>query len=180
MTVQEAALLDTAVGVLLRTPAASLGEVAAAAGVSRTTLHSRWPTRQALLVALAHDALDRLERAYALARLNEGSVRDALGRVITETLPLGPRVAFLLRERSLDVEADLNHRYETVDQPLLDLVERGQRDGALRTDLPAWWLTSALVSMTYAAWEAIADGRLAPRDAPDMVLTSVLDGVAAR
>ena len=180
MVVQQASLLEVASRVLLVSPGASLGEVAAKAGVSRTTLHSRFATRQDLLVALAHDAMDLVERAYAAARLDEGPVREALGRVVQGTVPLGPRIAFLLRERSLDDDAELNARYAVLDQPLTDLVERGRANGELRADLPAWWLVASILGTVYTAWEAIADGRLAPRDAPDLVLTSMLQGVAAR
>lgn len=59
--------MDAAVQALMVSPGASLAEVAAAAGVSRTTLHSRFATRQDLLAALAHDAMDLIERAYAVA-----------------------------------------------------------------------------------------------------------------
>lgn len=180
MVVQEADLLEVASRVWLVSPGASLAEVAAKAGVSRTTLHSRYATRQDLLVALAHDAMGLVERAYAAARLDEGAVREALGRVVRGTVPLGPRIAFLLRERSLDEDAELSARYEVLDQPLTDLVERGRASGELRADLPAWWLVASILGTVYAAWEAIADGRLAPRDASALVLTSMLDGVAAR
>lgn len=173
-------MLEAASRALLESPGASLAEVAAAAGVSRTTLHSRYATRQELLVALAHDAIDLVEQAYVAARLDEGTVRDALRRVVEGTFPLAPRIAFLLRERSLDDDAELNARNEALDRPLHDLVERGQANGELRADLPAWWLVASILGTVYAAWEAIADGRLAPRDAPGLVLTSMLDGVAVR
>ena len=53
MVVREDTLLTAATQVLLRQPTASLAEVAAEVGVSRTTLYSRFPTRQALLVGVA-------------------------------------------------------------------------------------------------------------------------------
>lgn len=180
MTVRDRTLLDVATRVLVVDPAASLGDVAAAAGVSRTTLHARYPTRQDLLVALAHDAMDLLAAAYDDARLDEGEVRAALRRAVEALVPLGARTEYLLRERSLDADEALTARYADLDAPLLALVERGQRGGDLRPDLPAWWLVASLVAAVYAAWEAIADGRLAPREAPALVLTSVLDGSAAR
>lgn len=74
----------------------------------------------------------------------------------------------------------MTRRYRELDRPLADLVERGRAGGRLRTDLPAWWLVASLQATVYAAWEAITDGRLAPLDAPDLVLTSVLDGAVAR
>lgn len=170
-------LLTLATHTLMASPAASMGEVAAAAGISRTTLHSRFPSRQALLVALAMEAMDLIEAAYAEARMDEGSVRDALGRAVELMIPLGPRVEYLLRESSLDAEPDVVRRHQELDQPLLDLVRRGQRDRTLRSDLPDWWIVGSLAAVVFAAWAAVADGRLAPRDAPGFVGATVLEGL---
>jgi AcrR family transcriptional regulator len=185
MAVRDDALLTAATQVLLRQPTASLAEVAAATGVSRTTLYSRFPTRQALLVGLAQAALDLVEKAYVDARLDDGpfdedGVTASLMRVVELLVPLGERVEFLLRERSLDDEPELVARYAELDRPLIEFVARAQQAGELRSDLPAWWIVASLAGSVYAAWEAIADGRLAPRDAPALVLGSVLDGVRAR
>ena len=173
-------LLEIATRVLVASPAASLGEVAAAGGVSRTTLHSRFPTRQALLVALAHKAMDLVAAAYEQARTEHGTPREALLRVVELMVPLGPRTEFLLRERSLDDDEGLGARYAVLDAPLLALVERGQRSGELRVDLPAGWVVAALAGTVYTAWEAIAEGRLAPREAPALIVGVVLDGVVPR
>ena len=163
----------------------SLAEVAAAIGVSRTTLYSRFPTRQALLVGLAQAAMDLVEKAYADAGLDDAGsdaagVAASLLRVVERLIPLGERVEFLLRERSLDAEPEIVARYSALDQPLVDFVVRAQQAGTLRGDQPAWWVVASVNGSVYAAWEAIADGRLAPRDAPALVLGTVLDGVRAR
>jgi AcrR family transcriptional regulator len=180
MTVRDEALLTAATQVLLRQPTASLADIAAATGISRTTLHSRFPTRQALLVGLAQAAMDLVEKAYVEARLDDGDVPASLRRVAELMMPLGERVGFLTRERSLDVEPELTARYAELDRPLVEFVTRAQQAGVLRADLPAWWVVAALTSAVLAAWEAIADGWLAPRDAPDVVLRTVLDGVRGR
>lgn len=180
MTVQLTALLEVATRVLLVDPAASLGDVARAAGVSRTTLYARFPTRQALLVALAHEAMDLVEEAYAAARLDDGPVEQVLRRLVERTLPLGSRVEFLLRERSLDVEPELVARYERLDEPVIALMRRAQAAGQCRADLPPWWMAAAVIGAVSTAWEAIADGRLAARDAPGLVLDTVLSGFLPR
>lgn len=173
-------MLDAAARLLAKDPAASMAQIAAAAGVSRTTLHARYATRHDLLAALAHDAMTSVEAAYRDAALDDPDLRAALGRLVDLLVPLGPQVEFLLRERSLDDDAELTRRYAGLDAPLIEAVDRGRRDGTLRSDLPAWWLAAALTGVVYAAWEAVADGRLAPRDAPGLVLRVVLDGAAAR
>jgi AcrR family transcriptional regulator len=190
MAVRDDDLLTAATQVLLHHPTASLAEVAAQTGVSRTTLYSRFPTRQALLVGLAQAAMDLVEKAYVDARLDEGPsdgappddtwVEAGLLRVVEQLVPLGERVEFLMRERSLDAEPELVARYAELDRPLVAFVTRAQETGALRRGLPAWWIVASLVGSVYAAWEAIADGALAPRDAPALVLGTVLDGVRER
>ena len=167
MAVRDDDLLTAATQVLLRHPTASLAEVAAQTGVSRTTLYSRFPTRQALLVGLAQAAMDLVEKAYVEARLDDApldgaGVEAGLQRVVALLVPLGERVEFLLRERSLDAEPELVARYAELDRPLVGLVGRAQDAGVLRRDLPAWWVVASLAGSVYAAWEAIADGRQAP------------------
>ena len=57
------AILAAAVTVFARDPSASLGEVAAAAGVGRTTLHRYFPERSDLLAALAVHVLEQVAAA---------------------------------------------------------------------------------------------------------------------
>jgi AcrR family transcriptional regulator len=176
-------LLETATEVLVADPSASLADVARAAGIGRTTLHKLYPTRHALLVALARDALDVLERTYADAGLGgpetDADPAAALRRLVVALVPLGPRVEYLMRERSLDVEPDLTARVEALDEPVRALVRRAQAAGRLRTGVPDEWVVASLNALVYAAWELVALGRLAPVAAPDLVLGTLLDGVRA-
>lgn len=179
MIVQSETVLDVATRVLLDSPTASMTEIARAAGVSRTTLHQRYPSRQALLVALAHEAMDLVESAYSAVDLDAGPALEALDRLVTHLVPLGPRLEFLVRERSLNDVPEVTARYAALDAPLVALVERGQREGSLRRDLAPWWVVAVLTGATYSTWEAIADGQLAPRDAGPLLLSTVLDGIGA-
>lgn len=174
-------LLETATQVLVADPSASLADVARAAGIGRTTLHKLYPTRHALLVALARDALDVLERTYADAGLDgpDPDPAAALRRLVVVLVPLGPRVEYLMRERSLDVEPDLTARVEALDEPVRALVRRAQAAGRLRAGVPDEWVVASLNALVYAAWELVALGRLAPVAAPDLVLGTLLDGVRA-
>ena len=179
-TVESApSLLEIATEVFVADPTAALGDVARAAGIGRTTLHKLYPTRHALLVALARDALDVLERTYADAGLDAPGtdVRATLQRLLTAVIPLGPRMEFLLRERSLDVEQDLAARVEALDDAVRALVRRAQRAGVLVADLPDEWVVASINAQVYAAWELIAEGRLAPVAAPDLVLRTLMRGI---
>jgi AcrR family transcriptional regulator len=174
-------LLRAATEALILDPSASLADVARAAGISRTTLHKLYPTRHALLVALAEEALTLLESTYAEA-LQPGTADadpvDQLRRLVVDLVPLGPRIQYLLRERSLDVEPDLAARVEALDLPVNALIRQLQQAGRVRRDVSDEWVVASLNALIYVAWELVAMGRLAPVDAPDLVLRTLLDGVA--
>jgi len=163
-------LLECAAEALVANPSASLAEVAQAAGIGRTTLHKQYATRQDLLVAVAHESLDALERAV------EGA-GDDLRRLVSVLIPLGARLAFLFRQPSLDAETEVMDRLAGLDVPIQRIVAAAQREGVLRTDLPDWWFVSTLYAQVYVAWESIACGRLAPLAAPDLVMTTLLSGL---
>ncbi|GGU56574.1 hypothetical protein GCM10010178_56290 [Lentzea flava] len=158
---------------LLKDPTASLGDVAKAAGVGRTTLHKRFPTRADLIHALATEALDLVDEAISGVDLDTD---DAIEQLVEKLVPLGPRVEFLLRFPNLQDDERLSVRLTTMDQPVIDLISRLQGT-RLRADLPAWWIAQILYAGVYSAWEGIAAGRLAPLDAPRLVLTTFYLGV---
>jgi AcrR family transcriptional regulator len=176
-------LLQVAAEVLVADPRASLGEVAAAAGVGRTTLHKRYPTRDALLLAVAHDSVDRFADAVAdsgIALLaphaTAAEATAALHRLVEALVPLGARLEFLLRQPSLDDPA-LVARLEQLDAPIEECIRRAQRAGAVRREMPVWWVASTLYALVYSAWDGVARGRLAVRDAPDLAFGTLLAGI---
>jgi AcrR family transcriptional regulator len=184
--VAQPGLLQVAAEVLVVDPRASLAEVAAAAGVGRTTLHKRYPTRDALLLAVAHDSVDRFAEALAdsgIALLaphaTAADATDALRRLVAALVPLGARLEFLLRQPSLDDDPALAARIEGLDAPIEEFVLRAQRAGAVRNDAPVWWVVSTLYALTYSAWDGVAGGRLAALDAPDLAFRTVLAGIGA-
>ncbi|MFD4643957.1 TetR/AcrR family transcriptional regulator [Lentzea sp. NPDC058436] len=166
-------LLQTATSVLLKDPTASLGDVARAAGVGRTTLHKRYPTRTDLVRAVASEALDLI---HSVAREVDFESDDALEDLMRRLVPLGPRVEFLLRFPGLERDEEVAGRIREMDRPVLDVITRLQGT-RLRRDLPAWWILQTAYAGLFIAWEAISDGRLAPLDAPRFVLTTVFEGV---
>jgi AcrR family transcriptional regulator len=174
-------LLQIATEVLVADPTASLEDVAKAVGIGRTTLHKLYPTRHALLVALARDALDLLEGLYQEADFDVSAEEApaALRRLVTALIPLGPRLEFLLRERSLDTEPDLVARVEALDEPVRALVRRAQHVGVFDAGLPDEWVVASLNALVYAAWELIAVGRLAAVAAPELMMRTFLGGIQA-
>jgi AcrR family transcriptional regulator len=170
-------VLDVAAEVLVTDPTASLATVASAAGIGRTTLHKHYATRDELLVAVAHRSLDVcVQAAKDAVSVPEGALR----RLVDALIPVGPQLAFLFRSPSLDAEPSVGKRMDDLDDLIVAAVEGAQREGVLRQDRPVWWFVSSLYALVYVAWEGIAKGRLAPLDATDLVLGTLLDGLGVR
>jgi len=172
-------LLDVAAEVLVADPAASLAEVAAAAGIGRTTLHKHYATRDDLLRAVGHRAIDLLEQAIGVASAAEHA-DGGLRALVTALIPIGPQLAFLWRTPAFDHMADLDERWLAVAEGrTLAVLRRAQELGILAADLPDWWLGQMLSSVVYVAAESVRAGRLAPLDAPGLALRTLLRGTGA-
>jgi len=172
-------LLDVAAEVLVADPTASLAEVAAAAGIGRTTLHKHYATREDLLRAVGHRAIDLLEQAIGAATAADHA-DGGLRALVAALIPIGPHLAFLWRTPAFDHMADLDERWlAVVEGRTLAVLRRAQELGILAADLPDWWLGQTLSSVVYVAAESVRAGRLAPLDAPGLALRTLLRGIGA-
>jgi AcrR family transcriptional regulator len=171
------AVLDAAARLLGKNSTASLSDVAAAAGVGRTTVHRCFATREELVRALVEDALDQVTEAIASARPDRGPADAALRRVVDAVVPIGVEVRFLTAEPEMFDDPALMSRWYATLEPISDAVRRGQEDGLLRADLPTAWIVDLLAGAIVTAWDSVDEGRLAAREAPGLVFSSVLFGV---
>src|SRR5215472_3324137 len=171
-------LLDVAAEVLVADPAASLAEVAAAAGIGRTTLHKQYATRDDLLCAVGHRAIDLWEQAISQV----SGIDDADGGLratIAAMIPIGPQLAFLWRTPAFDHIAELDQRWTAAEARNLAVLKRAQDRGILTASVPDWWLLQTFYSIIYVAAESVGHGKLAPLDAPGLALGTFLHGVGA-
>ncbi len=166
-------VLDGALQVLRRNPAASTAELAAAGGISRATLHRRYPRREDLLGALARRAVTEVEQALARVAAAPG---PALPRLVAELLPVAYDFTFLARVPDSEV-ADAAATWAVLDGRLTELMATAQRAGELRPDVPPVWPATVLLSLLLGASDAVDAGTLAPRDVERLVLGTLLDGL---
>ncbi|GAB2611615.1 TetR family transcriptional regulator [Paractinoplanes abujensis] len=145
------AILDAAIGLLAENPGCSLGDIAAAAQVGRTTLHRYFAERADLLAAVAVEGGQRLVRASQLAELERGTGGEALLRLCREYFDLGPLLSLIFSEQGGEC-------WETQDETSLNtVIERGRRDGSIDPVLPADWVLNLLWSQLYAAWSYLGE-----------------------
>lgn len=156
-----------------RGPAASMTEVAAAAGVARATVYRYFPNRQVLLEELAGRALGEIEARLGSARLDEVSTREGVNRVVRALVDVGDPFIVLARERTRPEEFD-----RILSAPVDELLERGREVGEVRDDLPVRWLTETLLGVVLSV---LAASPVRGREDTVAAITSlVLDGMLRR
>ncbi|MFZ3497574.1 TetR/AcrR family transcriptional regulator [Streptomyces sp. 5.8] len=175
-----AAIVDAGLDCFLADPQASMAAVARAAGVSRVTLYSHFPTREALLDAALDRAVD--EAAAALEALDgeEGSAEEALGLLIRSSWRLLDRHSAVFAAVSAALPPErLRERHDRILAPVRRLIGRGRASGELRADLSADWLVTVVYSLVHAAAAEVQAGRMAPAEAPEILTATVLAAVTA-
>ena len=166
------AILEAAVEVLTADPAASLADIAAAAGVGRTTVHRYFPERADLVTALSCTAMEQITEATDRARPADGTGIEALERVCQEYFDLGRMLTLVFN----DPQQYGSPEWETcspADKALLDAVERGHEDGSIDSRLTPLWVQNLLWSLLYSAWQYVQDAQVSRHHALDMCLYSV-------
>ncbi|WP_222273035.1 TetR/AcrR family transcriptional regulator [Modestobacter marinus] len=172
---REELLLMSAAEVLSTAPAASMEDIAAAAGISRATLFRRYPNRQVLVAAVARAAAEAYVTAIDAARLDDGPPDVALRRLIGALAPLGVRFG-LLTSQPLDelVEQELLALVRDSDERLRALVRRGQEEGVFRVDLTAEWVVIMVTWLLVGGADGVRLGQLAAREVERLVAETVL------
>ncbi|MUL64763.1 TetR family transcriptional regulator [Mycobacterium sp. CBMA 234] len=170
------AILEAAIGVLATSPAASLSDIATAAGVGRSTLHRYFPERAALMRAVALHVHDMCNAAIDRAEPACGAPLAALRRVVEAQLDLGPIVPFIYNEPTIMADPELSAFLDTGDEAITELLERASTQP--QTSPPGWprlafW---ALLDAGYAALRR----NTAPRvEIIDAIMASLTSGTIA-
>ena len=172
-----AAILDAAAHVFSEQgTAASLADVAAAAGVSRATLYRYYPNREALLKALGAHALNELASRLDDAGLERATVKEAIERLARANVAVGERYAVLASEQCMPDRADAER---LVGAPMRAVFERGIASGQLRQDLPADVLLELFAGTIMAAIKLTQRQQLGAEEASAAAASVFLDGATA-
>ncbi|MEM8534448.1 MAG: TetR/AcrR family transcriptional regulator [Chloroflexota bacterium] len=172
-------LLDVAIQQLVVDNGASLNDIARAAGTSRATLHRYFASRLDLLRAIALKAATDAEQAIQQSRIDDDSSLEALTRVVHLLMPIGHRCYFLLRlnEPELEHDSDVSTTINRLSTELDRLILRGQQEGVLRADFSVRWTRKVIGELLFATWEGMRDGYIAPLEATQIMLNTLLNGI---
>jgi len=174
-----AAILDAGLEALASNPDSSMSEIARRAGVVRATVYVHFPTRTDLLDAVMEHATAQVVEAMRGAEPHHGEPAEALERVLRATWRQLAQFHGLLALNTARLSAEELHRRHV---PMLDqiepLIERGQKQGVFRSDLPVAWHLAVVRAIVHAASAAIQAGRIADSEAEAAMLTTAINAIA--
>lgn len=170
-------IVDAAIAVWSAANTASLGEVAEAAHVGRTTVNRYFSDRTSLVAAVNEECRERYGRAVERARPAEGNGLAALQRVCTEIIELGAVLGLIFADNAL-VDPDTWTEDED-DDPIGSLVVRGLTDGSIAVDLPAEWVAITVWTSLFAAWLLISTGAGTRHEASQLLVRTLASGIAS-
>jgi TetR/AcrR family transcriptional regulator, mexCD-oprJ operon repressor len=166
-----AAILDAAATALAERSDASMRDVAVAAGIARATLYRYFQTREELVEALGRQAVEEAGEGLDAARLDQVDVDTAFARAVRALVTVGDAFIVLVRARGTSELEGFDRR---IAAPLRALVERGQREGELRADVPATWLFESLLAFIVSVLPSAPS--LGPEDTVQTITGLFLDG----
>jgi TetR/AcrR family transcriptional repressor of lfrA len=167
------AILDAAMTVLATNPAASLGDIAAAADVGRSTLHRHFAERSDLLDALARHVHDMSNAAIEHAEPDCGPAVEALRRVVECQLDLGPIVPFIYNDPTITADPELSALLDTGDEVIVDVLNRASIRGSAG---PPDWPRLVFWALLHAGYEAIKLNSAPRVQIVDAIMASLTDG----
>ena len=176
-----AAILDAALDALASDPDSSMSEIARRAGVVRATIYVHFPTRTALLDAVMEYAVGLVVESMRSAEPQRGEPVEAVERVLRATWRQLAQFHGLLALNMARLSAEELHRRH---RPMLDqlepLIERGQKKGVFRRDLPVVWHLAVLRAIVHAASTEIRGGRIPESEAEAAMLTTAISAISER
>ena len=174
-----ARILDAALDALASDPDASMSEIARRAGVVRATIYVHFPTREALIDAVTERAIAEVAEATSAAEPDRGEPVEALERVLRATWRQLAQFHGLVALNTARLSAqELHRRHLPVLDQLEPLIERGQKHGLFRSDLPVVWHLAVIRAIVHTASHEIQAGRLAEAEAEAAMLSTAIAAIS--
>lgn len=162
-------ITEAAERVLAANPAATIEQIAEAAGVARTTVHRRFASREALITSMTRAAWEQIGAAVAAARPATAPPLVALHQATATILEIKSRWRFAL-DQPTDDPATVRSQQEVFAG--CDLVlRRAQQEGLIRLDADLTWTRQVYLALINETMH----GTPAPAGDPDALATRILD-----
>ncbi|WP_329245057.1 TetR/AcrR family transcriptional regulator [Actinoallomurus sp. NBC_01490] len=150
------AILEAAERTLSRDPAATMEQIAEAAGVARTTVHRRFATRDALIDALAVWATQRFAAAVDSAHPDTAPPLVALYQTTANVLSVKISWGFAMSQAS-SANPEVARVYSEIRDTCERLLRRAREAGVLRTDVDIPWTRRVYYALIHEAAQSRDD-----------------------
>ncbi|HET7648975.1 MAG TPA: TetR/AcrR family transcriptional regulator [Gaiellaceae bacterium] len=171
-------IIDAALEALAGDPDVSMAEIARRAGVVRATIYMHFPTRESLLDTVMEHAVAQVAEATSGADPSRGEPEDALRRVLAATWrKLSDFHALLAINTGRLSAKELHRRHQPVMTLFVPLIERGQKKGVFRSDLPVSWHLAMVRAIAHAASAEVASGRISEAEVEPAMVATVLNAL---
>lgn len=164
---------------LAKRPGASMGDIADASGLGRTTVYRHFPSREELMNALFARVVEDSRAMAAATAASPEPTLVALRGLGPKIVEIGERYRFLDSHRHIrDVALA---RAESVGKdPLEDYLAAAQARGELRDDAPVPWMLGTIRALGIAAVDQLIAGNLTPAQAGELLGDLLADVFAPR
>jgi len=172
-------IINAALEALASDPDVSMAEIARRAGVVRATIYMHFPTRESLLDAVMEHAVAQVAQATSDAEPTRGEPEEALERVLRATWQkLSDFHALLAINTSRLSAKELHRRHQPVMRLFVPLIERGQKKGIFRSDLPISWHLAMIRAIVHAASGEVRSGRITEAEVEPAILSTVMSALS--
>jgi AcrR family transcriptional regulator len=172
-----AAILDATERLLQRRTSLSIAAVAAESGLSRVTVYAHFAGLPELVETVVERTVRHASAAIDEAEPDIGPADAALDRLLAAAWTELDRQGAMARASAEHVPSErLRASHHALLSRLQQLIERGQREGAFRSDLANDWLVSVFYALLHAAGDDVRAERATSAEAFDR-LQVTLDAV---
>ena len=170
------AIIEAGFVTFARNPGASLGDVAALAGVGRATLHRYFRSRDDLMAALAREAMAELDAAVDEATIDAPTHTEGLRLALVAIIPLADRQWFLAHE-PVEQDPEIAAAYARDRAELAGEIESAKAEGTFSRAVPTSWIVETYENLIYTAWKLVREGEATPTQAADLAWRTLTTGL---
>lgn len=171
----ENAIIEAGIRTLISNPAASMSDIAAAAGVGRATLYRHFDSKEVLIQHLAVICLREINSATESISHLKGC--SALEATIDAVMPIADRFRFLTSLWGMFFESEkVNQIIEMQHKEIYEMVNDAKRKGEINESLPTKWIASIFDGTLAVAWELLESGDVTPNEAAEYAKQTFFNG----